>query len=492
MSTYHYVACDLGAESGRVMLGTLANGKLTLEEVHRFPNNGITVNGTLRWDALRIYDELKTGLRKIAQSGVKPNSLSTDSWGVDYVWLRGNEPMLTLPYAYRDPRTDDGFKRAFAVVKREEIFAESGIQFMTLNTLYQLHADVKFRPWVLKTADRFLTMGDYFNYLFSGKEAIEQSLASTTQLYNPVLRKWSAKLQKKLSIPAKLFPKIVKSGTVLGSLLPAVVKETGLKGVKVVATCSHDTGAAVAAVPAQGAHWAYLSSGTWSLLGIEAKEPIINEKSLAYNWTNEVGYGHTIRFLKNIVGLWVVQECRRAWAVEGTEYNYDQITRMAAEAKPLKCLINPNAARFLKPGDMPQKVVAYCRETGQETPASHGEIIRCALESLALVYRKTIADAIAITGQPIQRLHIVGGGTKNTSLNQFAANATGLPVLTGPVEATAIGNILIQALALKHLKSLDELRAVVRDSFPIQTYEPQDAEVWQSAYERFEKLTLLK
>jgi rhamnulokinase len=279
---------------------------------------------------------------------------------------------------------------------------------------------------------------------------------------------------------------------VLGSLLPAVVKETGLKGVKVVATCSHDTGAAVAAVPAQGAHWAYLSSGTWSLLGIEAKEPIINDKSLAYNWTNEVGYGHTIRFLKNIVGLWVVQECRRAWAVEGTEYNYDQITRMAAEAKPLKCLINPNAARFLKPGDMPQKVVAYCRETGQETPASHGEIIRCALESLALVYRKTIADAIAITGQPIQRLHIVGGGTKNTSLNQFAANATGLPVLTGPVEATAIGNILIQALALKHLKSLDELRAVVRDSFPIQTYEPQDAEVWQSAYERFEKLTLLK
>ncbi len=492
MSTHHYVACDLGAESGRVMLGTLANGKLTLEEVHRFPNNSITIGGTLRWDALRIFDELKTGLRKVAQRGVSPDSLSTDSWGVDYVWLRDNEPMLTLPYAYRDPRTDDGYKRAFAVVKREEIFAETGIQFMTLNTLYQLHADVTFRPWILKTADRFLTMGDYFNYLFSGKEAIEQSLASTTQLYNPKTRTWSSKLQKKLGLPAKLFPKIVKSGSVLGPLLPAVAKETGLKGVKVVATCSHDTGAAVAAVPAQGAHWAYLSSGTWSLLGIEAKEPIINDKSLAYNWTNEVGYGHTIRFLKNIVGLWVVQECRRAWAAEGTEYNYDQITRMAAEARPLKCLINPNAARFLKPGDMPQKVVAYCRQTGQEPPGTHGEIVRCALESLALVYRKTIADAIAITGQPIQRLHIVGGGTKNSLLNQFAANATGLPVLTGPVEATAIGNILIQAIALKHLKSLTELRAVVRDSFPIQTYEPQDADLWQSAYERFQKLTLLK
>ncbi len=492
MSTYHYIACDLGAESGRVLLGTLANGKLTLEEVHRFPNNGITVNGTLRWDALRIYDELKTGLRKVAQSGVQPNSVSTDSWGVDYVWLRGNEPMLTLPYAYRDPRTDDGYKRAFAVVKKEEIFAETGIQFMTLNTLYQLHADVMFRPWILKTADRFLTIGDYFNYLFSGKEVVEQSFASTTQLYNPKTRKWSAKLQKKLGIPARLYPKIVKSGTVLGSLLPAVAKETGLKGVKVVATCSHDTGAAVAAVPAQGSGWAYLSSGTWSLLGIEAKDPIINEKSMAYNWTNEVGYGHTIRFLKNIVGLWVVQECRRAWAGEGTEYNYDQITRMAAEAKPLKCLINPNAARFLKPGDMPAKVAAYCRETGQSVPQTHGEIIRCALESLALVYRKTIADASAITGQPITRLHIVGGGTKNALLNQFAANATGLTVLTGPVEATGIGNILIQALALKHLKSLDELRAVVRDSFPIQTYEPQERDIWQAAYERYQQLTLLK
>ncbi|MBM3861765.1 MAG: rhamnulokinase [Verrucomicrobia bacterium] len=492
MSTYHYIACDLGAESGRVMLGTLANGKLTLEEVHRFPNNGITVAGTLRWDALRIYDELKTGLRKIAQSGVKPNSVSTDSWGVDYVWLRGNEPMLTLPYAYRDPRTDDGYKRAFAVVKREEIFAETGIQFMTLNTLYQLHADVKFRPWVLKTADGFLTIGDYFNYLFSGKRVIEQSFASTTQLYNPKLRKWSVKLQKKLGIPAKLFPKIVKSGTVLGALLPGVAKETGLKGVKVVATCSHDTGAAVAAVPAQGSGWAYLSSGTWSLLGIEAREPIINEKSLEYNWTNEVGYGHTIRFLKNIVGLWVVQECKRTWANEGTEYNYDQITRIAAEAQPLKCLINPNAARFLKPDDMPSKVAAYCRETGQPVPQTHGEIVRCALESLALVYRKTLADASAITGQPITRLHIVGGGTKNALLNQFAANATGLTILTGPIEATAIGNILIQAIALKHLKSLDELRAVVRDSFPIQTYEPQDSDVWQAAYARFQKLTLLK
>ncbi|MCX7886471.1 MAG: rhamnulokinase [Verrucomicrobiae bacterium] len=492
MSTHHYIACDLGAESGRVMLGTLADGKLTLEEIHRFPNHGIQIAGTLRWDVLRIYDELKTGLRKVAQRGIQPVSLSTDSWGVDYVWLRGNEPMLTLPYHYRDPRTDDGYKRAFAVVKREEIFAETGIQFMTLNTLYQLHADAKFRPWILKTADGFLTIGDYFNYLFSGKRVIEQSFASTTQLYNPRTRTWSSKLLRKLGLPAKLFPQIVKSGTVLGALLPAVAKETGLKGVKVIATCSHDTAAAVAAVPAEGAGWAYLSSGTWSLLGIETKEPIINEKSLRYNWTNEVGYGHSIRFLKNIVGLWIVQECRRAWAKEGTDYSYDDITRIAAEASPLKCLINPNAARFLKPEQMPAKVVAYCRETSQPEPATHGEIVRCALESLALVYRKTLEDLAAITGQPVTRLHIVGGGTRNMLLNQFAANATGIPVFAGPVEATAIGNILIQAIALKHLKSLEELRAVVRNSFQIQTYQPQERDVWQAAYERFQKLTLLK
>jgi rhamnulokinase len=485
MSTHHYIACDLGAESGRVMLGTLADGKLSLEEVHRFGNGPVTIAGTMRWDVLRLYDELKAGIRKVAGRGIKVESLSTDSWGVDYVWLKDNEPLLTAPYHYRDARTDGGYERAFAVVPKEEIFAESGIQFMTLNTLYQLHADAQRRPWVFKSADRFLCIGDYFNYLFSGIAKAEVSLASTTQLYNPKKKKWSKPLLKKFGLPAKRFPEIVPSGTVLGPALP----ELGLGEAKVIATCSHDTGAAVAAVPGEGRGWAYLSSGTWSLLGIEAKKPIITDASREANFTNEVGYGHSIRFLKNIVGLWILQECRREWAKAGTEYDYATLGRLAGEAAPLQALINPNADRFLKPGDMPAKIAAYCRETGQQPPATPGATARCILESLALLYAKTIADMSRITGQEIKRLHIVGGGSKNELLNQFAANATGLPVITGPVEGTAIGNILIQAIALGHLPDLTALRQVVRDSFPVTKFAPQDTAPWQVAGQRFSRLT---
>lgn len=484
MSTRHYVACDLGAESGRVMLGTLTDGKLTLEEIHRFPNGPVRVNGTLRWDVLRIFEELQTGLGKLAARRLKIESVSCDSWGVDYVWLRGNEPLLTAPFHYRDARTDGGFERAFALVPREKIFAKTGIQFMTLNTLYQLHADVQQRPWIVETADRFLNIGDYFNYLFCGVAKAEVSLASTTQLYNPLKKRWAKPLLKKLGLKPRLFPEIVRSGTVLGPLH----KDFGLPGTKVVATCSHDTGAAVAAVPATGRGWAYLSSGTWSLLGIETKQPIITSQSLDLNFTNEVGYGHSIRFLKNIIGLWVVQECRRAWAAQGQEYSYAELTDLARTAAPLKCLINPAAEPFAKPGDMPAKIAAYCRQTNQPEPATPGEFVRATLESLALLYRKTIADIVTITGQPIQRLHIVGGGTKNTLLNQLAANATGIPVLAGPAECTAIGNILIQALALRHLPSLAALRRVVADSFPVERYEPQDADTWAAAAERFDQL----
>jgi rhamnulokinase len=486
MPTYHYVACDLGAESGRVMLGTLAEGKLSLEEIHRFSNGPVTVAGTLRWDVLRIYDELKTGLRKLAARGLKIESLSSDSWGVDYVWLKNQEPLLTAPYHYRDARTDDGFAQAFAVVPQEEIFAESGIQFMTLNTLYQLHADLRQRPWVFKSADRFLCIGDYLNYLFSGVAKAEVSLASTTQLYNPKKKKWSRTLLKKLGLPAKRFPEIVPSGTVLGPADAAL----GLTGTQVIAACSHDTGAAVAAVPGQGRDWAYLSSGTWSLLGIEAAKPIISEASRAANFTNEVGYGHSIRFLKNIVGLWILQECRRSWARSGKEYNYDQLTRLAAEAPPLQSLIDPNDARFLKPDNMPEKIAAYCRETGQPVPGSDGQTARAILESLALLYARTIADLTRLTGQPIKQLHIVGGGSQNGLLNQFAANATGRPVIAGPVEATAIGNILIQAIALGQLPDLAALRQVVGDSFPVKTYTPQPEPAWQAAGKRFAQLTL--
>jgi len=333
-----------------------------------------------------------------------------------------------------------------------------------------------------------LNIGDYINYLFSGVRCAEESLASTTQLYNPKTRDWSYSIIEKLGLDASLFPKIVPSGTVLGSILPSISDEVGLANLKVVATCSHDTGSAVAAVPSKGTNWAYLSSGTWSLLGIESPTPIITDCSRNANFTNEAGYGGTTRFLKNIVGLWIVQECRRAWAKEGTEYTYSELAALAKDAEPLRSLINPSAARFAKPDDMPAKIAAYCRESGQPVPTEPGQFIRCALESLALLYRSVLEDIESVAGTKIECLHIVGGGTKNQLLSQFSANAIGRKVTAGPVEATAIGNILIQALALGDLKSLDEVRAVVRNSIEVETYKPQDSELWDKAFARQQAL----
>lgn len=491
MSVHHYIACDLGAESGRVMLGRLDDGKLTLEEIHRFANGPVRVNGSLRWDLLRLFDEMKKGLGKIAARGIKPDSLSCDSWGVDYVWLREREPMLSVPFHYRDPLRNEGaFERAFAVVPAETIFAETGIQFMTINTLYQLQADLVSRPWVFKSADCFLNIGDYFNFLFSGVVRAEESLASTTELYNPKKHRWSRTLQSKFKLPKKLFPEVVPSGSVLGPLLPDVAAETGLADLRVVASCSHDTGAAVAAVPVSGNNWAYLSSGTWSLLGLESKKPIITEQSRAHNFTNEVGYGGSIRFLKNIIGLWIQQECRRAWAREGHAYEYTGMAAMAEKVPPLRVLINPNNPRFGTPDRMPQKIVDYCHETNQTPPATHGEFVRCILESLALLYRRTLDEMEEIAGKKLTTLHIVGGGSHNLLLNRLSANATGRTIIAGPSEATAIGNVLIQALALGHLASLDELRRVVRESFAVTTCKPEDSAIWQQAYERFRQLPI--
>ena len=493
----HYLACDLGAESGRVMLGTLADGRLTLEELHRFPTGPVAVSGSLRWDVLRFFDELKAGLAKAAQKKLPVRGVSTDSWGVDYVWLHGNEPFLTAPYHYRDPRTDDGFAKAFAVVPREEIFATTGIQFMTLNTLYQLHADARERPEVLKLAEKFLTIGDYFNYLFSGVAVVEESLASTTQLYDPRSRTWAKALIERLGIPGWLFPKVVPTGTVLGPILPGIVPNDALQGAQVVATCSHDTGAAVAAVPAEGNDWAYLSSGTWSLLGVESATPFLGADALKENFTNEVGHGGSIRFLKNIVGLWILQECRRAWLASGTDLSYEVLCREAEQVAPLRSLIHPASAPFGKPGGMPEKIAAYCRATGQPVPETPGEFTRCVLESLALLYASTLESLEKLTGRPVAKLHIVGGGSRNGLLNQCAADALNRPVFAGPAEATAIGNILLQALALGDLgkeAGLAELRRVVRASFPSDAFQPgaDRAAVWADARARFAKLPALE
>jgi len=485
-----YLACDLGADSGRVILGRLESGWLTLEELHRFSNGPAKIGGSLRWDVLRIFEELKTGLRKFAEKKIPAVSLSVDSWGVDYVLFNSRQPMLALPYHYRDPRTEQPYAETLRTVGRERIFSETGIQFMPFNTIYQLIADVEQNSDLLAVADQFLNIGDYLNFLFSGVARAEESLASTTQIYNPVSRTWSDGLIRDFKFPKNIFPAIVPSGSKLGPVLPEIAEETGLSGIEVVATCSHDTGAAVAAVPAEGDDWAYLSSGTWSLIGVELPSPLINETVREHNFTNEVGYGGTIRFLKNIIGLWILQESRRTWEREGHLLDYSEIERLAEEAEPFRSLINPNATRFLQPGGMPEKIAAYCRETGQPVPETHGQFARCIYESLALRYRTTLDQMAEIIGHKISRLHIVGGGSQSSLLNQFAASATGRTVLAGPVEATACGNVLIQALALGHLPDLAALREVVRTSFSIRKYQPEQSDVWLKASERFASLTL--
>jgi rhamnulokinase len=502
----HYLAIDLGAESGRVILGTLsgtdkdpASQRLELEEIHRFPNIPVTIQGTLRWDLLNIFSEVKIGLRLAANRALPISGVSTDAWGVDYVLFREREPMVTHPFHYRDPRTDGALEKVFAKVPADDIFAETGIQFMSINTLFQLYIDKENRPEALASSDRFLNIGDYFNYLLAGTPKGEASLASTTQLYNPSKGDWAWDLIDRLSIPKKVFPALVSPGSKLGPLLTEVARETNLKDTQVVASCSHDTAAAVAAIPAQneiqpgsaaGGDWAFISSGTWSLLGTEVKTPVINATSRKYNFTNEVGYAGTIMLRKNIVGLWIVQECKRAWAELGNNYDYDELTAMAEAAQPLASLIRPDDARFGKPGRMPGKIAEYCRETGQHVPTDPGSMVRCALESLALLYAQTLSECETVSGRRFKTMHLVGGGSRNRLLNQFSANALGIPVQTGPVEATAIGNILIQAKTLGDLKG--DLRAVVRSSFPVQIFAPEDGSNWNSSRKLFDTLPISK
>ncbi len=481
----NYLACDLGAESGRLILGSLTNGRLTLEELHRFPNTPVKSGQSLHWDIPKLFEEVTVALKKAAQRRLPIASISTDSWGVDYLLYGADGALISPTFHYRDARTARGVTTAYAKTDWPTIFAETGIQFMALNTIFQLAAET---PERLKAAQQLLLIADAFNYFMSGNAKAEVSLASTSQLYNPQTKTWSKRLLKALQLPEELFPAIVPSGTRLGPLKPALARETGLANVEVIASCSHDTGAAVAAVPAQGERWAYLSSGTWSLMGVELPQPLISDACRELNFTNEIGFGDTVRLLKNIIGLWLVQECRRHWAKEGREYDYATLTQLAADAPPFVSLINPADPRFVSPDDMPAKIAAYCTENGQPVPATPGAMVRCALESLALLYRRTLLQIEQLAGHKIERLHIVGGGSRNALLNQFAANALQIPVLAGPVEATAAGNILVQAIALRELPSLSAARDLMRASSELSQVKPQDAKVWEGAYARFLKL----
>ena len=481
----HYLACDLGADSGRLILGTLEDGQIALEELHRFPTGATKVAGALHWEFDRLLNELKTGLKQAAARKLPIASISTDSWGVDYVLY--DERGLPLPpvWCYRDSRTAQGVEIVKEKVEWPVIFAETGIQFMALNTIYQIATEP---PARLAQAKHILLIGDAFNFFCSGVARNEVSLASTTQLYNPTHKRWSKKLFAALGLREDLFAPICAGGTRLGPLKKNLAAETGLPPIEVIASCSHDTGAAVAAVPGDGRTWAFLSSGTWSLMGVERPQPVINDESRNLGFTNEIGFGDSVRLLKNIAGLWLLQESRRHWIKTGRKLEFAELEKLAAAAPPFVSLINPNDPRFLSPDDMPGKIADFCRETGQPAPADIGACVRCIYESLALFYRVTLRRTERLIGQKIERLHIVGGGSKDATLNQFTANAVKIPVLAGPTECAALGNILVQAIALGHLESHEAAREVVRNSFVLQPFTPQDATQWDAAAVRFEKL----
>ena len=484
-----FLAFDLGAESGRGVLGCFDGERFKLEELHRFPNGGIRVLDSLHWDVLRLWHEMKAALSICAQKSIDLRGIGIDTWGVDFALLGRGDALLGFPHHYRDSRTDGMLEAAFRRLPRATLFERSGCQFLQINTLYQLLSMIVHNSPLLDLAETFLMIPDLFNFWLTGQKVCEFTDATTTQFYDPRKRGWSKEICEALGLPSEILPEIVQPGTQLGTLLPSVAAETGLSEIPVIAPACHDTGSAVAAVPAHGEAWAYISSGTWSLMGIEIPAPIITDQALTLNFTNEGGVEGTYRFLKNIMGLWLVQECRRTWAQAGEEMSYAQMTQLAENAKSFTAVIDPDNDAFLPPGDMPSRIIDYCDRTGQTPPSGAGEILRCALESLALKYRWVLEKLEAVRGRSIDVIHIVGGGAQNQTLCQFTADATGTPVIAGPIEATAVGNIAVQAIASNLIGSIAEAREVVRRSFNVITYEPQKSVGWDEAYERFLKIT---
>ena len=481
----HYLACDLGAESGRLVRGSIWENRLEIEELHRFPNRPVHSGDSLHWNVDSLHQELLEGLRQAAKLELPIRSVSCNSWGVDYLLLDKQGQVLAPTFHYRDPRTAAGLARVLERCDWPAIFQETGIQLMPINALFQLGAE---QPGRLQQAGKLLGIGDGFNYLLGGQPVVEKSMASTFQLYNPRTGRWSDKLCRAAGVPEELLPDIVASGTSIGKLTEEAQRITGLGELNIIATCSHDTGAAVAAIPFEDPNHAYLSSGTWSLLGVELPRPVITDHCRDLNFTNEIGANETVRLLKNLSGLWLLQESRKAWAADGQNFDYSELTAMAAQAPGFSALIDPSDELFTAPDDMNQAIDAYCSKTGQPTPGTPGKTTRCILESLALIYRRTIEELESLIQRPIPAVHIVGGGSKNHLLNQFTANATGRPVLAGPVEATAIGNLAIQALVGGDLSNWKAVRELARRSFPLERYQPQNRPSWEQAASRFNRL----
>ena len=457
-----YVACDLGAESGRVMLGTLNQSALTISEVRRYQNLPIKEKDSLQWNIPQLYQETLDGLRAVGTYEEAVESISCDSWAADYLLFEGDSSLITPAYHYDDPRAKEGMQKVLSLVSPETIYQETGVCPRPAHTLFQLGAE---RPRRLQRARYLLPVADAFNYLLAGVPRFERSMASTTQLYNPITQTWSSRLLEAAGASSKLFPPLVPAGTELGALRPEIAQSTGLEDARVFASCSHEMAAALVGLPIRpGETWAYLGLGSRVSLGAEIATPIITDASRELDFTNETGYGGAIRFSKQTVGLWLLEECRRFWKEKDREIDDTLLSHLAGSAPPFDSLINPADPRFLTPGDMPLKIQAFCRETRQPVPRKPGPIIRCVLESLALQCRKTLHELEDLTGCQVARLYLLNG-SDNALLNHFTANAVRRPLVVAPADTAAIGNVIVQALALGHLESLEQAREIVRNSF---------------------------
>ncbi len=485
--TKRVLAFDFGASSGRAIIGCFDGDKITLEEVHRFSNDPVSVGGTVYWDVLRLFYEIKQGIIKAKIAGGF-DSIGIDTWGVDFGLIDSEGKLMENPVHYRDARTAGLVDEAFKTMPKEKLYGITGIQFMELNTLFQLISLKKYRPWMLERADKMLFMPDLFGYMLTGKMCAEYSIASTSQLIDLDKRMWSKEILDAFGIKESVFAPLVQPGTVLGELSKEICEECGVDPVPVISVCGHDTQSAITSVPCEDGDFAFLSSGTWSLFGTELDKPIVNETSMNINITNEGGFDGSTGFLKNIIGLWLIQESRRQWKREGKEYSYADLEKLALAAEPFKCFIDPDAPEFVPHGNIPERVREFCRKTGQYVPETVGEIMRCIYESLAMKYRLTFEKLRECTERDYPVIHVIGGGTKDGLLCQMTANSCDRTVKAGPIEATVMGNVAVQLMSNGSVKNIGQARKIVADSSELKTFEPKDTDKWAGAYEDFLKI----
>lgn len=485
--TKRVLAFDFGASSGRAIIGCFDGDKITLEEVHRFSNDPVSVGGTVYWDVLRLFYEIKQGIIKAKIAGGF-DSIGIDTWGVDFGLIDSEGKLMENPVHYRDARTAGLVDEAFKTMPKEKLYGITGIQFMELNTLFQLISLKKYRPWMLERADKMLFMPDLFGYMLTGKMCAEYSIASTSQLIDLDKRTWSKEILDAFGIKESVFAPLVQPGTVLGELSKEICEECGVDPVPVISVCGHDTQSAITSVPCEDGDFAFLSSGTWSLFGTELDKPIVNETSMNINITNEGGFDGSTGFLKNIIGLWLIQESRRQWKREGKEYSYADLEKLALAAEPFKCFIDPDAPEFVPHGNIPERVREFCRKTGQYVPKTVGEIMRCIYESLAMKYRLTFEKLRECTERDYPVIHVIGGGTKDGLLCQMTANSCDRTVKAGPIEATVMGNVAVQLMSNGSVKNIGQARKIVAESSELKTFEPKDTDKWAEAYKDFLKV----